>query len=112
MNSHMVKSQSTVKSITMMEGVHRKTLVHGDKTILCRFELDKGAVLPLHSHPYEQTGYLIAGKMIFTIDGEELKMQSGDSWCIRANIEHGVTVLEDVILVELFSPVRKDFIDM
>lgn len=112
MNSHVVKNQSTVKSITMLEGVHRKTLVHGDKTILCRFELDKGANLPLHSHPYEQTGYLISGKMIFTIDGEKHEIQPGGSWCIKANIEHGVTVLEDVTLVELFSPVREDFIDM
>ena len=110
MNSHMVKSQSTVKSITMLEGVRRKTLVHGDKTILCRFELDEGAVLPLHSHPYEQTGYLVSGKMIFTIDGQKHEMQPGDSWCIKENIEHAVTILENATLVELFSPVRKDFL--
>lgn len=110
--NYMTQSETVVTPVTMLEGVHRKTMVHGDKTILCRFELDKGAVLPLHSHPYEQTGYLVSGQMIFTIDGEEHKMQTGDSWCIKENVEHTVTVLEDVILVELFSPVREDFIDM
>lgn len=110
MNSHMVNKQSAVKSIPMLEGVRRKTLVHGDKTMLCRFELDKGADLPLHSHPYEQTGYLISGEMVFTIDGKKHEMRSGDSWCIKANIEHAVKVVEDVTLVELFSPVREDFL--
>lgn len=108
--SYMTQNESAVLPVAMLEGVRRKTLVHGDKTILCRFELDKGANLPLHSHPYEQTGYLISGKMIFSIDGKKHEMKPGDSWCIKENIEHAVTVLEKVKLVELFSPVREDFL--
>ncbi len=108
--NYMISSQSEGSFTLMLEGVRRKNLVHGDKTILCKFELDKGAELPLHSHPFEQTGYLLAGKMLFSIDGNEHEMKAGDSWCIKADVKHGVKVLEDVSLIELFSPVRDDFL--
>ena len=49
--------------------------------------------------------------MVFTIDGKEHEMKAGDSWCIKADVEHGVEVLEDVSLIELFSPVREDFLE-
>lgn len=110
MEKYKIMSQSEGNFVPMLEGVRRKNLVYGDKTLLCKFELDCGADLPLHSHPYEQTGYLLAGKMVFSIDGNEHKMEAGGSWCIKADVEHGVKVIEDVTLVELFSPVREDFL--
>jgi len=109
-DKYRVLNESEGSFVPMLEGVRRKNLVYGDKTILCKFELDKGAELPLHSHPYEQTGYLLSGKMNFTIDGKSHEMKAGDSWCIKADVEHGVKVLEDATLVELFSPVREDFL--
>lgn len=95
----------------MFEGVERKTLVHGAKTILCKFVLEKGTTLPLHRHPHEQTGHLLSGKILFTIEGSQQEIGPGDSWCIGENIEHGVEVLEKAVLLELFSPVRQDYLD-
>ncbi len=94
----------------LIDGISIKTLVYGEKTLTAKFLLTKGALLPVHKHPHEQTGYLISGKMEFTIDGEVWVAQAGDSWSIAGNVEHGASVLEDSAVLEVFSPVRADYL--
>ncbi len=91
------------------EGVTYKTLSYGDKTSLGEFKLEKGSVVPKHNHPHEQTGYMISGRMTFTIDGEDHIAEAGDSWSIPGNVEHSVKVHEDSVVIEVFSPVREDY---
>lgn len=91
-------------------GVKYKTLVHGKNTNLGEFFLDKGAVVPMHEHYHEQTGYLVSGKMKFTIGDESFIAEPGASWNIPSHIEHGVEVLEDTLVIEVFSPVREDYL--
>jgi len=93
------------------DGVTYKTLVYGDKTSLGEFLLEKGSVVPQHSHPHEQTGYMISGRMTFIIAGEEdHNAEAGDSWSIPGNVEHSVIVHEDAVVIEVFSPVREDYL--
>lgn len=94
----------------LLNGVHLQTLVHGEKTLMGQFKLAQGAKIPPHSHPHEQTGIMISGKMLFTIDGEELEIETGDSWCIGGGSEHSVVALEDSVVVEVFSPIREDYL--
>lgn len=94
----------------VIEGVRIKTLVHGTNTLTAKFILDKGSALPSHSHPHEQTGYLISGKMRFNIDGTSYLAEEGDSWCIGGEVEHSVEVLEDSVAIEIFSPLREDYL--
>lgn len=110
MSNYMVKNQNENSYVLMAEGIRRNTLVHGDKTVFCKFKLDGGTELPLHRHPYEQTGYLLSGKLLFTIDGNKHEVTAGDSWCIKADIEHSADVIEDTVLIEVFAPVRKDYL--
>jgi hypothetical protein len=65
-----------------LDGIERTTLVHGDETLMTEFRLRKGAVLPRHSHPHELPG----------------------------GVEHGGDILEDSVAVEVFSPVRDDYV--
>ena len=102
------KSQEGYKPA--IDKIVMKTLVHGEKTLMVEFQMQKGALLPRHSHPHEQTGYLVSGRMDLTINAETLSVNPGDSWCIAANIEHNAVILEDTIAVEVFSPVRKDYL--
>ena len=92
------------------DGVTYKTLVYGDKTSLGEFFLEKGSIVPTHSHPHEQTGYMISGRMNFKIAGEDHNAEAGDSWSIPGNVEHSVEVLEDSVVIEVFSPVREDYL--
>jgi quercetin dioxygenase-like cupin family protein len=94
----------------VLEGIQLKTLVHGEKTLLAEFRLSKGCNLPKHSHPHEQTGYLVSGQLRLSIGRETFEVGPGDSWCIPGDIEHGAEVLEDTVAVEVFSPVREDYL--
>jgi quercetin dioxygenase-like cupin family protein len=95
--------------VEMLEGVHRMTLAHGDSTLLGAFRIAAGATIPMHQHPQEQTGYMVSGRMEFTIGGDVFTAESGDGWCIPPNVDHGVQVLEESLVVEVFSPRREDY---
>jgi quercetin dioxygenase-like cupin family protein len=92
------------------DGVNVKTLVYGEKTLMTEFRLDGDAVLPRHTHPHEQTGYLVSGGLNLHIGDESRLVAPGDSWVIPGDVEHGADVLEDSVAVEVFSPVREDYI--
>ena len=91
-------------------GIEMKTLVHGERTLMTEFLLKKGSRLPHHSHPHEQTGYLLTGRMRLAIGPEANDVMPGDSWCIPSGVEHGAEILEDSVAVEVFSPVREDYV--
>jgi len=93
-----------------LAGIRMKTLCYGERTLMTEFLLSRGTTLPLHSHPYEQTGYLVAGQLRLTIGEREHDVAPGDSWCIPHNIEHGAQCLEDAVAIEVFSPVREDYL--
>ncbi len=95
---------------TPLAGIEQKTLVHGEKTLMAEFRLQKGSVVPQHSHPHEQTGYLVSGQVRFSVGSEEILCNPGDSWCISGDEEHGAEALQDSVLVEVFSPVREDYL--
>lgn len=93
-----------------LPGIERRTLVHGAATLLTEFRLRRGAALPRHAHPHEQTGYLVSGHMRLSVGGESFDARPGASWTIPGGVEHGAEVLEDSIAVEVFSPVREDYL--
>jgi len=95
---------------TPIEGISMKTLVWGEKTLMTEFILKKGAKLPIHDHPYEQTGYLVSGQMVLYIDEEPNEITPGDSWCIPENVPHRAEINEDSVAIEVFSPVRTDYL--
>lgn len=94
----------------VLEGIEQKTLVYGERTLMAEFLLRKGSVLPRHSHPHEQTGYLVKGRIRLSIGADVIDTQVGDSWCIPGEVEHGAEILEDSMAIEVFSPVREDYV--
>ncbi|KJF42895.1 cupin domain-containing protein [Draconibacterium sediminis] len=95
---------------SLLPGVKMRPLAFEEQSIMCEFELQKGSELPPHSHPYEQTGYLLSGRLNFRIDNEWVIAEPGDSWCIPSTIEHQVEVLEDAKVLEVFTPIRPDYL--
>jgi quercetin dioxygenase-like cupin family protein len=91
-------------------GVWMKTLVYGEKTLLAEFNLKAGYSIPQHAHEHEQTGYLVSGAIQLTIDETTYDVKPGDAWCINGNVKHNVAIIDDSFLVEVFSPVRKDYL--
>lgn len=93
-----------------LSGIEQKTLVFGEKTLMTEFRLRKGSAIPMHSHPHEQTGYLVSGRLRFTVGNDRFEALPGDSWCVGSQVEHGAEVLEDTVAIEVFSPVREDYL--
>ncbi len=77
---------------------------------MTEFFLHAGSSLPMHRHPHEQTGYLVKGRLRMRIGEEAFTAEPGDSWCIGSNIDHGAEALKDSVAVEVFSPVRKEYL--
>lgn len=95
---------------TPLRGIRQKTLVFGKRTLMTEFLLDKDNALPDHSHPYEQTGYLVKGHILLKIGDKQYDTLPGDSWCIPADVTHGAKIIEDSVAIEIFSPVREDYV--
>ena len=93
-----------------VKGVALKTLVYGEKTLLTEFRLQAGNTLPRHAHEHEQTGYLVSGAIQLSIGDETFKVAPGDGWCIPSNVEHAAKIISDSVAIEVFSPVRKDYL--
>jgi quercetin dioxygenase-like cupin family protein len=91
-------------------GIKMKTLVYGEKTLFSEFRLEANSILPRHAHPYEQTGYLVKGRIRLTIGPETVEALPGDSWCIPGNVDHSAEILEHSLAIEVFSPVREDYL--
>ncbi len=101
--------------IIHMEGLETKILagLHGEKMMIVLNATLPGHTVPLHSHPHEQIGMVYAGKAILRIGNEERIVQKGDFYCIPSNIPHSDTCIGDelFVMLDIFYPVREDFID-
>jgi quercetin dioxygenase-like cupin family protein len=94
----------------IIKGIRIKTLCFGESMLMTEFFLQKDAVLPEHSHPNEQTGYLVNGKIRMFIGGTSRELVAGDSWNILKDVIHRAEILEDSVAIEVFSPVREDYL--
>jgi quercetin dioxygenase-like cupin family protein len=94
----------------ILDGIAIKTLVFGENMLFSEFRMQQGSRLPIHSHLQEQTGRLLKGKIILTIGQEKSEMKPGDCWSVPSNTEHGAEIIEESIAIEVFSPVREDYL--
>jgi len=94
----------------VLPGIKIKTLVYGEKTLFSEFRMEAHSKLPDHAHPHEQTGYLVEGRIRLTIGEETFDVGPGDSWCIPGNAIHSAEILENSVAIEVFSPVREEYL--
>lgn len=93
-------------------GVVRKVLAYSENLMNVELKFEKGAIGAKHSHPHEQIGYIISGSLLFQEEGKEDKvLVTGDSYYVEPNAVHGVVALEDTMLLDIFTPMRKDFVE-
>ena len=94
----------------LLPGVFMKPLTYGENSLLCEFQLKQGSIIPAHQHPQEQSGYLISGRLRFSGDEGDFIVETGSSWNFKGGKIHGAEVLEDSVAIEIFSPVRQDYL--
>ena len=92
------------------EMISRK-IVTGEREMLAQIYLKKGALVPMHSHEAEQITYVLQGALKFLIAGEEITVREGEVLHIPSWIEHQAEALDDTFELDLFSPIRHDWLD-
>ena len=94
---------------TVGEGVKRKIMGYDDKIMLVKVEFDTGGIGYNHKHHHSQVTYVESGSFDFSIGEETKTVKGGDSVYIPPNVLHGAICTEKGILIDVFSPIREDF---
>ena len=93
------------------EGTRRKVLAYSDNIMNVELKFEKGAVGAMHKHPHEQIGYIIEGSLKYKEEGkEDVVLNTGDTYIVAPNVMHGIECLTEVKLLDIFTPMREDFI--
>ena len=87
-----------------------RQVIHAANITAARMHLLQGATVPEHRHPSEQIAFLERGKLRFTLDGEVCLLEAGEILEIPPNVPHSVEVVEESVVVDVFAPVREDWI--
>jgi quercetin dioxygenase-like cupin family protein len=95
---------------TTGHGVRRQVLGHGTDLMMVRVEFEKNAIGTIHQHPHRQASYIVAGRFLVTVGTEKRELSAGDVFYASADTPHGVLALEKATLVDVFTPVREDFL--
>jgi quercetin dioxygenase-like cupin family protein len=101
---------SDIPSEQLNSATARKYLT-GDRVTVARFELKRGGIVPRHSHENEQVSCVLSGALKFKLNGREILVGEGEVLRIPGWLEHEVEVIEDAVVIDVFSPVRQDWID-
>jgi quercetin dioxygenase-like cupin family protein len=88
-----------------------RRFVTGEKAMLAQIFLKKGALVPTHQHESEQITYILEGALLFRLEGKEVTVGKGQVLLIPSNVPHSAEALEDTLDVDVFSPIRQDWID-
>lgn len=92
----------------MVPGYHAK-FVHSENMTIAYWNIDKGNALPKHGHPHEQVVNVIEGSFEITVDGETSVLEAGSVVIIPPNVMHSGKALTSCRIIDVFYPVRKDY---
>jgi len=99
-----------VKLEQVRHGISRK-FIAGDREMVAQITLRRGAIVPEHSHESEQLTYVLSGALKFTLDGRDITVREGELLRIPSWMPHSAEAVEDTFELDLFSPIRQDWID-
>ena len=88
-----------------------RRFITADRLTVARFILRRGSVVHRHAHESEQVSYIISGALKFIIDGREIVVSGGELIQIPSNLPHAAEALEDTLAIDMFSPIRQDWLD-
>jgi quercetin dioxygenase-like cupin family protein len=110
MSTAILHRWDDVPTQELAPGIERRFLTAARLTI-ARFSFKRGAVVPTHSHDHEQVSYVVRGALRFRVAGEDTLVRAGEALQIPSWAEHSVEVVEDSEVIDVFSPVRQDWVD-
>lgn len=92
------------------KGVVRQIMAYNDDLMVVKVKFETGAIGAPHTHPHTQATYVASGVFEFTTNGETKIIRTGDGVYMEPGVLHGCKCLEGGLLIDTFSPMRKDFL--
>ncbi len=102
-------SWETVKKEVMNPRLWRK-VISGEKAMVAQVFIAKDGVVPTHHHESEQISYIVEGALKFELEGTEVVVRSGEVLLIPSNVPHRAVALQDTMDLDIFSPIRIDWL--
>jgi quercetin dioxygenase-like cupin family protein len=91
-------------------GIQRQVFGYNERLMLVKVRFERGAVGAMHQHPHSQASYVVSGRFELTFGEEKRILSKGDGYFVPPNVVHGCTCLEEGILIDVFNPLREDFL--
>jgi quercetin dioxygenase-like cupin family protein len=92
------------------EGISRQITGYDVNIMMVKVKFEKGSIGYEHKHHHAQTSYVVKGVFDVTIDGVTTRLNAGDAFYVEPNLLHGAICQEEGILIDVFSPLREDFL--
>ncbi|MBQ8200689.1 MAG: cupin domain-containing protein [Clostridia bacterium] len=109
MKGHVsIHAQQPVKDLG--GGVKRAIQAYNEEMMAVEVIFETGAVGAEHTHPHTQCSYVLSGRFSYSVEGEAVELNPGDSIVVPSGLPHGTVCLEAGVLLDIFAPMRKDFL--
>ena len=96
--------------LEVMSDVISRKIVTGEKAMVAQVFIKKDGVVPEHHHESEQITYILEGALKFELEGKEVVVRKGEVLTIPSNVPHRAVALEDTVDLDIFSPIRHDWL--
>jgi quercetin dioxygenase-like cupin family protein len=104
---HVVRAKDSQKRNSF--GVDFELLATGPQCMMTKMHYRVGNVIPFHTHPNEQIGYILFGRTRVHTRETSVELVAGDTYSVPANVEHSIEIIEDADEVQVFTPPRPEF---
>ncbi|RDB02906.1 cupin domain-containing protein [Runella aurantiaca] len=95
---------------TVDEKIKRKVMSYTNELMLVKVAFKQGGIGTIHQHPHLQISYVASGVFEVTIGDQTRNLKEGDVYFVPSNVLHGAICLEEGLLIDVFNPMREDFV--
>ena len=106
----MVRHHQEVQPIQLGGGTERRILAYDDSLMAVEVSFETGSEGAPHSHPHTQMSYVLSGSFRYSVEDESVILNPGDSIVVPGGLVHGTVCLEKGVLLDVFTPMREDFL--
>jgi quercetin dioxygenase-like cupin family protein len=99
----------SVRKEVLSESMWRR-VISGEKVMIAQVHLTKGGIVPLHEHESEQLSWALEGALKFELEGKEVVVRKGEVLRIPSHVPHSAVAVEDFLGLDVFSPIRLDWL--
>jgi quercetin dioxygenase-like cupin family protein len=96
--------------LEVLSDVFSRKIISGERVMIAQIFAKKGAVVPEHFHESEQITYVLEGALKFELEGREVVVRKGEVLRIPSNVPHRAVALEDTVDLDVFAPIRTDWL--